>query len=222
MITKKDIFDFVFDFIEEENKKDNSKYFILTGKEQITRDGGLGYDCRLDLDEYSDSAITIVFFSNKNNSILAKTTYFLTDYEIYKDVFFWQRTMKEYKLSKKFLKDYKDLIGNICLTLGYSQITSSIGNSLLKSKIVALYLKLVKNLINQYDLFLYLEPAGLYHIEQSLLNSDFLDINDNIIKDLGKVRSISKTSLKLPKLLGLSLMEGLYHSSTLGPIFFSK
>lgn len=222
MIIKKDIFDFIFDFIEKEKKKDNLKCFILTGKQQITRDGGLGYDYRLDLEKYIDSSITIVFFLRKDNSILAKTTYFFTDYKVYKDVFFWQRTNEKYKLSKKFLRDYKDLIGDTCLTLGYSQIASNIRNSLIKSKIVALYLKLIKSLINHYNLFLYQESAGLYHIDLSLLSSDFLDIDNDMIKNLGKVRPISIATLKLPKLLGLSLMEGLYHDSTLGPIFFSR
>jgi hypothetical protein len=244
-MNKKEICDFIFDYIDkEDNKNGFIGYLAVTGKDQMIMDEEFDneYDYRLNMEEYLNNSLTIVARIKETGVIIGKGTIYFCDYNIYKDVFFWKRTHDTYnslamqfcqhgydnikiRLSKKTLSAYKDIIGNICIVLGFTQVASSVRFSsdiFNQYKVTTFYLNLVKKLIHEWNLFVYLEPCGVCRVDPSLLGEEFLDISNNAIPNLGRVDPESTASFKLAQKVGMLLMEDLYHNSTLGPVLFSK
>lgn len=180
---------------------------------------------RLEKKEYIDNAVTIVGYSKKEKEILAQSTIFVTEYDLYKKVFFWEGGTKGV-LNKKYLIDYKSVIGDLCVTLGYTQIVNRLRSSkkdiLIKGKLVQMFFGLVNSLIHELSLFVHVEPCGVCLVEDQFLENDILMIGNDIVSKLGCVDLESIVSYKIAEKLGMTQMSKLYHDSTLGPVFFSR
>ena len=89
-------------------------------------------------------------------------------------------------------------------------------------KAMSIYLNLIYKLIYDCNLFVYGEPCGVCRLNRSLFHENFLDINNKILGCLGQVDPESIASFKMVNKLKMSLIEDLYHETTLGPIYFSQ
>lgn len=224
---KEEIKKYIYQYASEESLKNNViEFCVLSGNNQIILDEEFdyGYDVRLDSCEYIDNSVTIVAYSKENKEIFAKSSIFITDYNVYKNEFFWQR-IDENTLEKKFLSDYKEIMGDITITLGYTQISNRLRFSkkscFLRAKLVQMFYGLVDNMIHELSLFVHVEPCGVCYVDEQSLKKDTIEIDNNVAAKLGYVDPESVVSYKIAKKLGMNQMLGLYHDSTLGPVFFS-
>jgi hypothetical protein len=217
-------------FIEscEKSKNKHVDYQVYEGKDQIIADDKFDgeYDIRLDDEMYRNNSITLVARSKSDMSLIAQTTIFLTGYDIYKDVFFWQANEDRTVLTRVSLGTYKDLIGDLCITIGYTQIADDIrlsSDMLYKYKTVLDFFNFTKRLVVHPDNFAYLEPTGLYYLPEIKSYDKIIVAETNInVDDIGEVHPDSKVAYKMAEKFKMHEMDNLYQDLTLGPIFFSK
>ena len=226
-MNKKEVLRYIEEYVlSENNKRKTIEYEILSGQNQLTIAKYFeSYDCRLDDDVYQRDSCTIVGKLKNTNVILASGTLFVTDYECYKSVFFWKKTDDNCKLKKVYLERYRQLIGDVCVTLGFTQFTGSIrvsGDMLTKMKMVNMFYNLINNIIHDWNVFVHVEPCGVCFVGYELLTESVLEIDEDVICNLGAVSPDSIVSYKIAKKFGMTKMENLFHDTTLGSVFFSK
>lgn len=203
------------------------EYEILYGEEQMSMAEYVGVsDYRLENTLYRRDSFTILGRLHKGKNIFATSTLFVTGFPLYKDIMFWKKTTDGKSLEQVFLGRYADLVGDVCVTLGYTQFVERAGRErdmLSRARMTRMFYRLIYSVIYEMEIFVHVEPCGVCFLEpQFLKKGTELLLNDGKKEHLGEVNPESIVSYKIAKKLGMIQMEELYHDMTLGPVFFSR
>ena len=226
-MTKNEVFNYIVEIVHKENSKNNDHMFdIVTGMDQIIIDKQFNneYDIRLNDQEYLNNSITIL--GKDNGTLLGKATIFITGYDTYSKEFFWEYDEVNNILVKKYLSEYKDIIGDLCLTLGYAQISDNIREKTSmfhKSRLISIYVTVLQEILRIKEIFVHVEPCGFVFLTNEQLSAEKLAIEGGSAYEiLGRVYPESIVSYKVAEKYGLHKMHNLFHHMTLGPVFFSR
>lgn len=196
---------------------------ILVGRSQIIQleEFNNEYDGRLENEHYSSNSFTIIVYVRETNKIIGKATFFILDYSIWKEIFFWKQNgdILEKERLNNFIKD----TSKECIIMGYGQISNDIrnGNNFsYKGKIIEYYYSVLKFMMRRRESMLYCEPCGYYCLSNHFLESDELKVSDFNYEKIGRVCSESVVSEKIVKHLHFKKLDLCYHYSTLGPIYY--
>jgi hypothetical protein len=216
------------DFCEKENAKASNKsieFRIFEGSDQIIEEGFDGYDAYLNIEALRDSSFTLVARSRSDLSVFAQSTLFVTEYDLYKDMFFWQASDDRTVLTKLMLGSYKDLIGDCCISIGFTQFAGNViasGDVFSKLKVALAFYKFSKDIVFSPQNFVYLTAEGTYFLPDEIVSFDELDLEDTNIEvdKLGVVDEESVSSVRFAEKMKMQKMDNLYDYKSLGPVYF--
>ncbi|MCL1918326.1 MAG: hypothetical protein FWG14_08425 [Peptococcaceae bacterium] len=228
-MTKNEIIRSAEDFCAKNSTK-KVEYRLCVGEEQRSKDPSFGgrYDSKLDEEAYLNNSFTVVARNKSDMSFLGRTTLFLMGYDVYKDIFFWKLHEDEEQtfLLKVWLGECKDLIGDLCITLGFTEIAGEIRFSpdlAYQYKTGMDLFGFVKQLVSDSENFVYLAPLGEFSFDEETLSLDkvilFPEIN---VSEFGAVHPEGWAKAKLAQKLKMCKVDNLYGNDDLGPVFFSK
>ena len=222
---KNDIINSIQDYVESQNMFDKGiRYSIAYSENQKREIENFSNDIRLYENDYLDNSITIYAFAE--DEIIAKTTIYFLNYNMYKNIYFW--SLNGNVLEKKYLSDFKEIIGEICIILAYSQISINLKDKSvvsLKYMIIKFYIDLYKEIICKLKIFCYIEPTGVLYIDQNSRDKEKLIIGQDInikTNQMGKVANESVVADKIAHTLGLYKVDNLFHYISGGSIYSSK
>ncbi|MCL1790201.1 MAG: hypothetical protein FWG40_02400 [Peptococcaceae bacterium] len=219
------------DFCAYENAKSSNKsieYRVFEGDDQLIEEGfDGGYDLRLKNEVYRNHGFTVVARSRSDLSVLAQTTLFVTGYDVYKDIVFWQPDDSRTILRKVALGDFRDLVGDLCVTIGFTQMADNIRISadiFSKLKSAMLFYNFIKEIVQSPENFVHFEASGIYEIPDEMLSMDEFLLGDTNIEaeTLGEVSPESADAIRFAEKLKMWRMDNLFHDVTLGPVYFSR
>lgn len=210
-------------YIRDKNKRNISVQYSVSY--QKDEDIQINSDYRMEIDGYRENAVIVEAINCKE--VVAKATMFIMPYEVYKEVFFWKLDSQKQNLLKKKLSDFKDCIGDYCVTFAFGQIKENVRKEqriALKYDIIRFYIELCKIFLNEFCFFCYVEPTGINFFDYEMLTKEQINCNDNNvdIEKLGLVNEESVVAEKLAQYLCMKKQDDLYHGITGGPIYFSK
>ncbi|TCT14361.1 hypothetical protein EDC18_106165 [Natranaerovirga pectinivora] len=184
VMKKENIIEFIYDYVQKENQNNNNIiYEAFQGENQIILD----VDAKFNTSKLIDNnSITIIGKYRNDENVIAKTSIFITEYDLYKDIFYWNYNKNSKKLSKKYLSDYREIIGEYAVIVGYIQIANKVTSNDLVSKneIISFFYNFNKYLMVDHNLFVYVEPRGMYFLSKEEIELNSIIWKDNLPEEL--------------------------------------
>ena len=178
-----------------------------------------GRDDRLREGSFIESSISLGCFQKENNTLIAATSLLFIQRENFRSVRFWRLDHNNKEIINVPLDEVLNAPFDFYFTIGFTKSNQTFP---MKIKAVKFFINLVKYLLNENKMFLFIECTGCFNLPKQVRSYPKLSFDElsrfNKIDVIGKTYDQGATVEKFCQHIGMSF-NNLYNLRTLGKVY---